>query len=584
MRQTKIVATIGPASDDSELLVQLIKAGIDVARLNFSHGNHSEQQARFERIRAAAKVTDKFVPIILDTKGPELRLGRFASGPVMLTAGQSFALYAEERLGDLQGASISWPTLANEVAIGDRILIDDGLVELKVVTKQDQDAHCQVIIGGMISDRKGVNIPGRSINMPALSEQDVADIKLGVELGVDFIAQSFVRGSADVLALRRLLEDLEADIPIIAKIENQQGVAHLREILDVADGIMVARGDLGVEIPAEEVPLIQKQLIATCNRIGKPVITATQMLESMIRSPRPTRAEASDVANAIFDGTDAIMLSGETATGSYPLEAVQTMARIAVHTEQALDYKNLSLRQLNDKSPNVTDAISHATVQAAADLRAAAIITSTESGSTARMVSRYRPQTPIIAFTTDAKVARRLNLSWGVHPTLGRRVTSTDEMISAAIARALDLELIRNGDLIVLTAGVPVGVPGTTNLIKVHIVGDVLARGVGIGKSSVTGNVITSKTAQEAVQKMIPGSIVVAIGTDRGYIPVLEQAAGLVTEEGGLTSHGAVVALSLGLPVIVGVPGATSLLVDGQLVTLDVTRGLIYRGATHIPS
>lgn len=584
MRLTKIVATIGPASDAPELLEELIRAGVDVARLNFSHGNHVEQRARFERIRVAAKATDKFVPILLDTKGPELRLGRFAGGSVILTAGQPFVLYASEQLGNAQGASISWPTLSADVEVGDRILIDDGLVELRVTAKQGQDVHCQVLVGGVVSDRKGVNVPERRINMPALSEQDIADIKLGVELGVDFIAQSFVRNAADVLALRRLLEDLAGDIPIIAKIENQQGVVNLAEILKVVDGIMVARGDLGVEIPAEEVPLIQKQLIAACNRMGKPVITATQMLDSMMRSPRPTRAEASDVANAIFDGTDAVMLSGETASGSYPLEAVQTMARIAIHTEQALDSKTLSLRQLIDRRPNVTDAISHASVQTAADLQAAAIITPTESGSTARMVSRYRPKTPIIAYTTDAKVARRLNLSWGVYPTLGQRVTDTDEMVKAAIASSLDLGLIRNGDLVVLTAGVPVGVPGTTNLIKVHIVGDVLARGVGIGKTTVTGTIISSKTAREAINKMVPGSIVVAVDTDRDYIPVLEQAAGLVTEEGGLTSHGAVVSLSLGLPVIVGVPGATSLLTDGQLVTLDVTRGLIYRGATHIPS
>lgn len=584
MRLTKIVATIGPASDDPQLLVHLIQAGVDVARLNFSHGSHAEQGARFTRIRAAAQQAGKFVPVILDTKGPEVRLGCFAEGPVLLNAGQSFVLYASERLGDGQGVSVSWPTLSADVELGDRVLIDDGLVELVVTAKQGPDLHCQVLVGGMVSNRKGVNIPGRSLNMPALSAQDIADIELGVELGVDFIAQSFVRSAADVLELRHLLEELVADIPIIAKIENQQGVGNLAEIIKVVDGVMVARGDLGVEIPAEEVPLIQKQMIAACNRVGKPVITATQMLDSMIRSPRPTRAEASDVANAIFDGTDALMLSGETASGSYPLEAVQTMARIAVRTEQALASKGLSFRQLSSSRPNVTDAISNASVQAAADLRAAAIITPTESGSTARMVSRYRPPMPVIAFATDAKVARRLNLSWGVYPTLGQRVTNTDEIIKAAIASSLDQGLIKNGDLVVLTAGLPVGVPGTTNLIKVHIVGDVLARGVGIGKDPVTATVVSSKSAKEAAKKMVPGSIVVAVDTDKDYVPILEQASGLVTEEGGLTSHGAVVALSLGLPVIVGVPGATSLLTDGQLVTLDVNRGLIYRGATHIPS
>ncbi|NLW16387.1 MAG: pyruvate kinase, partial [Firmicutes bacterium] len=445
--------------------------------------------------------------------------------------------------------------------------------------KHGPDLYCQVVVGGVVRDRKGVNIPGRSLNLPALSEEDIEDIRLGVELGVDFIAQSFVRQPADVLSLRRLLEELDCDIPIIAKIENREGVDNLAAILKVADGFMVARGDLGVEIPPEEVPIIQKQLIAACNRAGKPVITATQMLDSMMRSPRPTRAEASDVANAIFDGTDAVMLSGETATGSYPLAAVETMARIALHTEQALD-RSLALRQ---PQVNVTDAISHASVQAAEDLSAAAIITPTTSGSTARMVSRYRPQMPIIAFATDARVARRLNLSWGVYPVLGPRVDNTDEMIKAAIASSLDRGLIKNGDLVVLTAVVPVGVPGTTNLIKVHVVGDILARGTGIGKEAVTGRVVIGKTAKEAQEKMVPGGIVVAISTDRDYISVLEQAGGLITEEGGLTSHGAIVALNLGLPVIVGVSGATSLLTDGQLVTLDTPHGIIYRGATNLP-
>lgn len=583
MRQTKIVATIGPATDTLEILEKIIRAGVDVARLNFSHGTHAEQRARFDRIRKAAQTADKFVPIILDTKGPELRLGLFKEQQVSLTAGEPFVLYALERQGDAQGASISWPTLVEDVWPGDRILIDDGLVELEVIAKKGRDVHCQVVIGGLVSDRKSINVPNRKINMPPLSDHDIADIKLGAEIGVDFIAQSFVRNAVDVLTLKEFLGDLGHDIPIIAKIENQQGVINAEEIMQVADGIMVARGDLGVEIAAEEVPLIQKDLIAACNRVGKPVITATQMLDSMIRSPRPTRAEASDVANAILDGTDAVMLSGETASGSYPLEAVQTMARIALRTEQVLDSKTLSTKQLIDRGANVADAISHSTVQTAADLRAAAIITSTESGSTARMVSRYRPSRPIIAFTVDAKVARRLNLSWGVHPILGQRVTSTDEMIQAAVARALDLGLIKNGDLTVLTAGVPVGMPGTTNLIKVQIAGDVLASGIGIGKNSVFGPVVCSQTAQDAVRKVTPGSIIVAVNTDKAYMPALEQAAGIVTEEGGLTSHGAIVALSLGLPIIVGVPGATSLLKDGQLITLDVDQGLIYRGKACIP-
>ncbi len=583
MRHTKIVATIGPASDAPETLVSLINAGVDVARLNFSHGTHEEHTQRFKYIRQAAEQTGKYVPIILDTKGPEIRLKTFSAGRVELSAGDVFTLYAEARPGDKQGVGVSYPDLAKDVQVGDKILVDDGLLELEVQKIDGADVVCQVIVGGELKDRKGVNIPGRTLNLPALSAQDEADIRLGVELGCDFIAQSFVRNAADVLALRKLLEDLGANIPIIAKIENRQGVQHLAEILKVVDGIMVARGDMGVEIPTEEVPIIQKHMIGLCNRMGKPVITATQMLDSMIRSPRPTRAEASDVANAIFDGTDAVMLSGETASGKYPLEAVRTMARIACRTEQALEYQEIFRRRHVSTSPSVTDAISHATVQAASDLGAAAIITSTQSGSTARMVSRYRPEAPVIAVTTDAVVARRLNLSWGVHPMVGELTSNTDEMINSSVARALDAGLIKNGDLVVLTAGVPVGVPGTTNLLKVHIVGDVLARGMGIGSKPATGKVITSKTAKEAQGKGQAGCIVVAVGTDRDYISVLENAAGLVTEEGGLTSHGAVVALSLGIPVIVGVTGATSLLQDGQLVTLDTARGLIYRGQANIP-
>lgn len=583
MRHTKIVATIGPSSDSPEMMLSLIRAGVDVARLNFSHGTHEEHRKRFQNIRDTAKQAGKFISIILDTKGPEIRLKTFSSGKVELLPGESFTLHAYDTPGDKQGVSISYPDLARDAQSGDKILVDDGLVELEVEQIRGADVVCRVIVGGELKDRKGVNIPGRSLNLPALSDQDKADIRLGVELGCDFIAQSFVRNASDVLAMRKLLEDLGANIPIIAKIENRQGVEHLGEILKVVDGIMVARGDMGVEIPTEEVPIIQKHMIALCNRMGKPVITATQMLDSMIRSPRPTRAEASDVANAIFDGTDAVMLSGETASGKYPLESVRTMARIACRTEQALEYQEIFRRRDVAKTPSVTDAISHATVQAATDLGAAGIITSTQSGSTARMVSRYRPEAPVIAVTTDAVVARRLNLSWGVHPMLGEPTSNTDEMINCSVARALDAGLIKNGDLVVLTAGVPVGVPGTTNLLKVHIVGDVLARGMGIGSKPATGKVVASRTAREAQGKVQPGCIVVAVGTDRDYIPVLQQASGLVTEEGGLTSHGAVVALNLGIPVIVGVTGATSLLGDGQLVTLDTARGLIYRGQANIP-
>lgn len=583
MRHTKIVATIGPTSDSPHILVSLLQAGVDVARLNFSHGTHEEHRQRFTAIRAAAGEVGKHVPIILDTKGPEIRLGTFRQGRVELADGQEFSLFTTEREGDEKGVSISYKELAHDVEVGDRVLIDDGLMELAIKAIEVDRIVCRVITGGMVSNRKGVNVPGRILRLPALSTADEADIRFGASLGCDFIAQSFVRSAADVLALRKLLEELSVDIPIIAKIENRQGVQNLAEVLKVADGIMVARGDMGVEIPTEEVPLIQKNMIDACNRLGKPVITATQMLDSMIRSPRPTRAEASDVANAIFDGTDAVMLSGETANGRYPLEAVQTMARIAVRTEQALDYAEMLKKRAVSVSPSVTDAISHGTVQAAADLGAAAIITSTQSGSTARMVSRYRPQAPVIAVTTEARVARRLNLSWGVVPMVGEVFDNTDQMIEEAVTQAQTAGHVKSGDLVVLTAGVPVGVPGTTNLLKVHIVGDVLARGMGIGSKPARGQVVVARNAKEAVAKLQKGNILVTVGTDRDYMAVLDKAAGLIVEEGGLTSHAAIVALNLGLPVIVGVTGATSLLTDNQLVTLDTARGLVYRGEAHIP-
>lgn len=582
MRKTKIVCTIGPASEQTEVLENLIRSGMDVARLNFSHGTHEEHGARIRNIKQAAQNLGRNVGLLLDTKGPEIRIGIIGPEKVTLIEGQQFVLTTEEMEGNEQRASISYQQLPEDVRPGCTIRINDGIIGLEVLEVSGPEIVCRVTNGGELSSRKGVNVPGVRVNLPAVTERDREDILFGLAQGIDFIAASFVRKAADVLEIRRILEEQNSQVQIIAKIENHEGVDNIDEILKVADGIMVARGDLGVEIPTEEVPLVQKIIIEKCNKSGKPVITATQMLDSMTRHPRPTRAEASDVANAIFDGSDAIMLSGETAAGKYPLEAVQTMAKIAERAERSLRYDEILQRKRSGHNRTVTDAISHATCATAQDLCARAVITATKSGHTARMVSKYRPQAPIVAVTPMPEVARKLMLVWGVHPLVVPETRGTDEMIDTAVLHSIQAGYIHQGDVVVITAGVPVGIPGTTNLLKVHIVGDVLAKGTGIGAKAFTGHIRVAKTAQEAVNKVQPGDILVTTGTDRDFVPAMERAGGIVTEEGGLTSHAAIVALNLGIPVVVGVEGATSLLEDGALVTLDGSRGVIYRGTIHV--
>lgn len=581
MRKTKIVCTIGPASEDLETLKKMLIAGMNVARLNFSHGNHEEHGQRITTIRQASAETGLPVAILLDTRGPEIRLRTLAEGSAQLQEGQRFTLTTRDVVGDSSSVSVTHAGLPRDVEVGRRILIDDGLVELKVLEITSTDVICEVINGGTISNRKGINLPGSNVSLPPLSQQDRDDILFGIQQDVDFIAASFIRNASDVIEIRRLLEEHDSDIHIIAKIENQQGVDNLDAILKVVDGLMVARGDLGVEIPPEEVPLAQKHMITRCNQWGKPVITATQMLDSMIRNPRPTRAEASDVANAIFDGTDAIMLSGETAAGRFPVESVETMARLANRTEKALSCDRFLERQLEVGMQSVTDSISYASRQTARQLGAAAILTSTQSGHTARMVSKYRPGVPVIAITPTPKVLRKMLLTWGVVPLLGRKTESTDEMIYEAINTTLAKGHINNGDLVVITAGVPVGVPGTTNLLKVHVVGDVVVRGTGIGQKPAVGQVKVARNAKEAAS-IRPGSILVTTGLDRDMMPYIQGITGIIAEEGGLTSHAAIVGLELGIPVIVGAESATSLLADGQVVSLDVERGLVYRGQANI--
>lgn len=583
MRKTKIVCTIGPASENEEMLTMLINAGMNVARLNFSHGDHEEHKKRIDTIKKVRKRLQKPVAIMLDTKGPEVRLGSFQDGTAEIRTGDKFTLTIEEVLGDSTRCTISYKELPKEVVEGTKILIADGLIELRAVGKTDTEVICQVINGGTLANRKNVNIPGATSKLPAITQKDISDLIFGIENEIDFVAASFIRKAADVLEIRKILEENHGEfINIISKIENQEGVDNIDEILKVSDGLMVARGDLGVELPAEEIPLTQKMLIKKANDAGKPVITATQMLDSMIRNPRPTRAEVTDIANSILDGTDAIMLSGETAAGKFPIEAVRTMSTIAERTEQDLDYTRTLSSLANRNGVTVANAISHASCYTAYELGAAAIITPTESGSTARMVSKFRPQAPIIATTFEEKILRKLCLSFGVFPLIIKPVDSTDDLIEQSVNQAIAYEYINSGDLVVITAGVPAGVAGTTNLIKVHIVGNIAARGIGVGQHAVAGKVTVIRDLEKDAHKVEEGDILVVLSTDKEVVPLMKKAAGFIVEEGGITSHAAIVGIALGKPVIVGVNNAMELFQDGQTVTMDTVRGVIYKGTTRV--
>ncbi len=584
MKKTKIVCTIGPTSQSKEIFSQLVENGLNVARLNFSHGDHQEHLERINMIKEVRKELQTPIAILLDTKGPEIRTGNFKNDSVELIEGQEFILTTEEVEGDITKSHITYADLPKDVNKGNRILIDDGLIELEVIDIPDNNnIKCIVKNGGTVKNKKGVNVPGVRINLPAITEKDIKDIEFGIRNGIDFIAASFIRKADDVYAIRRILERNNADyIQIISKIENQEGVDNIDEIIEVSDSIMVARGDLGVEIPTEQVPLAQKMMIKKCNRAGKPVITATQMLDSMMRNPRPTRAEVTDVANAIYDGTDAIMLSGETAAGKYPVESVKTMANIAKTTEDSLDYEGILRKNGEIKENSVTYAISHATCSTAYDLGASAIISATSSGFTARMVSKFRPKAPIIAATTSEKIVRRMLLVWGVYPVLVNDVNSTDKIFDQSINKAKEEGFIKNGDLVVITAGVPVGVSGATNLLKVHIVGEILMKGTGIGNNSASGIICTGKNKDELVSKFQQGDVIVTVATERDMMDIIEKSAALIVEEGGLSSHAAIVGLSLGKPVIVGAVNALKELKDGQVVTVDAIRGLVYSGKARV--
>lgn len=583
MKKTKIVCTIGPSSERKEMFSELVKAGLNVARLNFSHGDYEEHGMRIKTIKEVRSELNKPVAILLDTKGPEIRTGKFGVDVVELVEGQEFTLTSEDFLGNQEKCQISYKGLPEDVVPGDKILIDDGLIGLEVLSTNGIEIKCKVLNGGPVKNNKGVNVPGVKIQLPALTPKDINDIKFGIEQGIDFIAASFIRKASDVLEIRKVLEENNgSDIHIISKIENQEGMDNLEEILAVSDGLMVARGDLGVEIPTEQVPLAQKEMIRLCNKAGKPVITATQMLDSMQKNPRPTRAETTDVANAIFDGTDAIMLSGETAAGKYPLESVKTMAVIAEAAEKALDYdaliKNMTKSEVDD---SVTYAVSHATCTTANDLEASAIITATSSGFTARKVSKFKPKCPVIAATTSEKVRRKLSLFWGVETVSVKEGKSTDEVFDYALLSSQEAGLINKGDLVVITAGVPVGVAGATNLMKVHLVGEVLLKGTGVGGGNVTARACVAKTAADCEANFKAGDILITNATDKDMMVYIEKASAVVVEEGGYTSHAAIVGLSLKKPTVVGVDNATRMLATGDEVTVDATKGIVYVGRSR---
>ena len=579
MRKTKIVCTLGPSTESEEVMRQLMLEGMAVARMNFSHGSHEEQKKRLDMVKKLREELHLPVAALLDTKGPEIRIGDVEGGKLELKAGQDFILTTEEILGTAGKVTITYKELYKDVCPGDSILIDDGLIGMEVRRIDGQDIICKVVNGGFISNHKGVNVPGVELKMPFVSEKDYSDILFAAEQGYDFVAASFTRTAEDILEIRKILDENGGEgIHIIAKIENMQGVENAEAILRVADGMMIARGDMGVEIPLEEVPVIQKKLIRLTIRMGKPVITATQMLDSMMKNPRPTRAETSDVANAIYQGTSAIMLSGETAAGAYPVEAVRTMARIAERTERDIDYtKEFKPRRLAER-PDVTSAISHATCTTAMDLHAAAIVAVSKSGRTVGMISKYRPSCPIIGCAMDERVCRQLNLSWGVIPLQLDEEKTADDLFDHAVGAAEHRGLVSRGELVVITAGLPLGMSGTTNMIKVHVAGRILISGKGVNNLKASGNVCVCQGLDDLEQNFRPGDIVVVSQTTNEMMPKLKDAGGIITETGDRYSHAAIVGMALDIPVITSARNATRILKSGAFITVDAEQGTVYSG------
>ncbi|MEH2059756.1 MAG: pyruvate kinase [Nostoc sp.] len=583
LRRTKIVATIGPATSSPEMLKAIIEAGATTLRLNFSHGTHADHQRSIRLIRQTAFELNQPVAILQDLQGPKIRLGKFDNGSIVLAKGDRFTLTNRPVVGTQEISCVTYDHLAEEVPVGAKILLDDGRVEMVVeeINRDKGDLHCRITVPGKLSNNKGVNFPGVYLSIKAMTDKDREDLMFGLDQGVDWVALSFVRNPQDMIEIKELISSTGKQVPVIAKIEKHEAIEQMEAVLALCDGVMVARGDLGVELPAEDVPVLQKRLIATANRLGIPIITATQMLDSMVSNPRPTRAEVSDVANAILDGTDAVMLSNETAVGSFPVEAVATMARIAERMEQE-EVQHLNLRSSRDARRSIPNAISQAVGQIAEQLGAAAIMTLTQTGATARNVSKFRPRTPILAVTPHVNVARQLQMVWGVKPLLVLGLPSTGQTFQAAINVAQELKLLSEGDLVVMTAGTLQGISGSTDLIKVEVVTAVLGHGIGLGQGLVSGRARVANTGMD-VSNFNPGDILVAPRTSADFVEAIRKAAGIITEEESLTSHAAVIGLRLGVPVIVGVKQATKVIRDGAIITLDLQRGLIYSGAVRTP-
>ena len=579
MKKTKIVCTIGPSSDSYEVLKALVDEGMNVARLNFSHGTHPEHKKRIDTIKKLRDDIDEPIGIMLDTKGPEIRIKTFKDGMIRIDQGQDFTLTSEDIEGDETMVSVTYKDIAKDLKADDRVLIDDGLVEFTVISVDEKNVYMKAVNSGELSDRKGVNLPSVKVNLPTLTEKDIEDLIFGIENDVDFIAASFIRSAKDVLEIRKILERNGGDdIKIISKIENLEGVQNIDEIIDASDGIMVARGDMGVELDEEDIPLVQKDIIRKCNIKGKFVITATQMLDSMIRNPRPTRAEVTDVANAILDGSSAIMLSGETAAGNYPVKSCEMMRKIALKIEDSLDYKIIVDSTNDEHEINITNSIAKATREAALDLDAKVIIAATTSGLTARNISKFKPKSPIIAATTNEKVRRQLAIEWGVYPIRATLASSIDDLFYESINILKNIKFVKEGELVILTAGMPLGKAGSTNIMMVKTVGKLLCKGMGIGKHKISARACVAKNAKELEETFSDGDIIVTIGVYKDMLPYIQKSSGIVTVEGGLTSQGAIVGINYHLATVVGAGDAMNSIKTGDIISIDATTGEIYEG------
>jgi pyruvate kinase len=577
LRKTKIVCTIGPACDSEEMLKKMMLSGMNVARLNFSHNTHEYHKEKIDRIKKIRKELDLPVAILLDTKGPEIRTGKLANDSVELAQGNEIVFTTDEITGDEKRVSVSYKNLPQNLSKGDALMIDDGLIELQVKKVAGTEIICEIITSGILKNFKSVNVPGVSLDMPYMSEKDKNDILFGIKNDVDYFALSFVRTPQDIKDVRRLLRSQGCyNIDLIAKIENLEGVKNIIDIINISDGIMVARGDMGVEIPFEELPHIQKTIITDCYSAGKKVITATQMLESMIQHPRPTRAEITDVANAIYDGTSAIMLSGETSIGAYPLRSLETMSKIAEKTEANIDYKNYAKKMASDYLElNIANAISDATCRAAQDLGASAIVVGTFSGNSARMISRFRPDTPIIAVTPDEKAYYKLALSWGITPLTNNFIENIQDLFNDIITKILNRGLVKDGDIIVMTGSTQQST-GVTNMLQVHIVGDILLQGIGGGIENVCGRVCVIKDEEKDLNKFISGDILAVARSTTDILRLMKQCSGIITEENESDSGVVAAAHALDIPVISNAKGATTILKTGSKIRIDINNGYVY--------